>query len=261
VTDESLQPPRLHTSTSVAFSLQSASLLDGSLALIRVRSLLPLPHVLEHALQVLHIPHSQVTGQPIMVQLSVSMEEPLHSWPPLAVFVLLRLRSLSPVPQLFEHFDHSSHGSHLHSTLQCCSLQCLVFVVPPVQFLPPFNASLFFFRVPVSVPLPHDLVQVVQLPHSPHSQSPGQASVLQSTVSDLGSLHAFPPYSADVASERFRTDLPVPQVLEQSPHFSHSPHSQSMGQGSLLHAFSSLVLPVHGTPPLTVSFTTLRERM
>ena len=84
---------------------------------------------------------------------------------------------------------------------------------------------------------------------------PGHASILQAFSSWLGPLQALPPFFADVTIVLFLSCSPFPQDLE---HFDHSPQEdclQSIGQASILQAFSSLLGPLHALPPFLAGVT------
>ena len=85
----------------------------------------PPPHVFEHLDQAYQGDHEQSTfkeenglsEQGFSIQLSVLVDPPLHSFPPLRAFcVMFLIDCLNPVPHVTEQSDHPPYDDHIQST-------------------------------------------------------------------------------------------------------------------------------------------------
>ena len=69
-----------------------------------------------------------------------------------------------------------------------------------------------------------------------------------------------PPLLAADDTDRDRSALPVPQLMEQEVHVPHAPTVQSEGQKKLLHSLASRMRSGHAAPSPFCGCVMLRER-
>jgi hypothetical protein len=98
------------------------------------------------------------------------------------------------------------------------------------QANPPSSGSSTTSRVRVCVPPPHSAVQFPQSSQSDMTQSFGQGSTLQSSVSKVFG-QAFPPYEGGRVTSRVRFWIPPSQLAEHALGSLHSPTRQCSTHG------------------------------
>lgn len=233
----------------------------SSTCLARDRFRTPTPQVREHMLQDSQSSHSQSTGHGCSLQSLGSVATPKHSFPPCCLFLTFaRVRLLTPPPQDTEHVDQTPQLPHSQSTGQGERLQSCCSSEEPWHGVP--SKALFWatMRDLACVPLPHVVVQRVQVLQSPQVQSTGQPCALHVMFSYDVPSHAFPPKAPTTTTLRFRPVWPVPQVLEQAVQTSQFDHLQSIGQPLVLQASSSEAVPLQRCPPHASRTATVRAR-
>lgn len=210
--------------------------------------------------------YSQSTGQSTPVsQLISSSGSPTQCRPcgPTASSATKRNLTRFPSPQLAEQAVHSFQSSQVQFTEQPPrTVQCETSVDSPMQSSPPCIASVLFldlWRLPSP---PQGCTHSVHAVQSFHSQSIGQGWSLHRWCCRVLPSQSAPPKAAVIASTRWRVGLPAdtpsPQLLEQFVQTPQSPHTQSLGHGSL-HSSLCLVGTAgsHGVPPFTSAFVSL----
>lgn len=138
----------------------------------------PVPQVCEHADQVPHDAHLQCAGQGVSPQGAFSEASFLsHSLPPKSGCLIVRLRHLSPPPQVTEHPPHSLQPEYAQSLGHGFGGQFCFWVPKPTHSLPPTSGSIFPRRRDL-VPLPQDWEQLPQVSHASHEQSSTTTGVI-----------------------------------------------------------------------------------
>mmetsp|Transcript_59249 Transcript_59249/g.184022 ORF Transcript_59249/g.184022 Transcript_59249/m.184022 type:complete len:342 (-) Transcript_59249:309-1334(-) len=243
----------LHEVTACAGPSQAAPPFACFTTCARSREVVPLPHVREQAVQPLHSPHLQSTGQPLVLQVLFSVPEPSHRAPPKAAFwIVVRVLVMLPEPQVFVQDVQDSQLPHLQSTAQPWMLHASSSLLTPMHCFPPQAAGVWMARERVVTPPPQLTLQFCQLLHCVHLQSTGQPAVLQVSSSFAEPEHGLPPYLAGLL-KRVRDCRPPPQDLVQSDQLPHESHVQFTGQGCVLHLSVPVVLPEHSMPPCDAS--------
>lgn len=86
------------------------------MATARDRVCCPPPHVAVHDPYAAQAPHLQLTGQQLVLHLSVWLDGPVQAAPPWSGPVLPRVRVRCPPPQLTEHAVHDPQEFHTQLT-------------------------------------------------------------------------------------------------------------------------------------------------
>mmetsp|Transcript_19113 Transcript_19113/g.59108 ORF Transcript_19113/g.59108 Transcript_19113/m.59108 type:complete len:209 (-) Transcript_19113:266-892(-) len=173
---------------------------------------------------------------------------------------MLRLRVMVPPPHDLLHVVHMVQSLHLQSTGQPSLLQAFSSLAASVQSVPPLAGSSALRRNRMVVPPPHVFEQLDQLSHSVHVQFTGQPSTLQSSSSTGEPVQGLPPLAPAATTERLRTDLPPPQLLEQAGQALQGPHLQSTAQAGMWQDSSMDLLPSQSLPPCWASTARVRLR-
>ena len=142
---------------------------------------------------------------------------------------------------------------------QCPTLHAIFLEKADSQAAPPKTGWTKTDREADLVPSPHVFVQEPQALHSDNSQSTGQEMTLQ-LADSVNAAHATPPKAAATSTERRRSLVPLPQVLEQASHAPQAETTQSIGQATVLQDFCS-VRAGQATPPELAGVSTERERV
>mmetsp|Transcript_80436 Transcript_80436/g.179966 ORF Transcript_80436/g.179966 Transcript_80436/m.179966 type:complete len:245 (+) Transcript_80436:1875-2609(+) len=185
--------------------------------LARVRTVVPLPQVLEHLPQLPHVAQTQCTGQFWVLQVLFSSQGPEQFLPPcFATVAMPRSRTERPPPQERWHSDQGPQVAHSQSTGQGCELHFVSSLSVPTQSLPPHCAMTTFARVRSLVPPPQVLAQRVQAPQLPHLHWTAQFLYLHWTICLWLPTHFLPLFLASTLTFRSRLVWPQPQVSEQA---------------------------------------------
>ena len=168
---------------------------------------------------------------------------------------MLRLRIWVPEPHDLVHALQPEYSETTQSTAHAAELHVFT-SLRCGQVYPPCIACLITERERIVMPVPHDLVQVVNAEKLETRQCVGQCSPLQTCVCDAGG-HALPPCWAAV-TWRLRVCEPPSQVLVHVVHASNSPYWQSTGQCPVLQGADSESAG-QSSPPCAFGVTTLRE--
>jgi hypothetical protein len=197
---------------------------------VRLRSCEPMPHEAVQVVQAPKVPTSQSAGHAWALQARVSAECG-QTLPPSVGSVFVRLRFCEPVPHDVVQVDQvagnepstqsTGHAWALHERASdACG-----------HATPPFAGSTMA-RLRDCEPESHDLVQAVQAPKVPTSQSAAHAWVLQARVSaECG--HAAPPNVGSTVA-RLRFCEPVPHDLVQVDQAPKAGTTQSVAHAATL---------------------------
>jgi hypothetical protein len=158
---------------------QAAPPFSGA-TLVRERLWAPVPHDLVHAVQAPNEVTMQFAAQASSLQLRVSALCG-QALPPAAGCVMVRERLWLPVPHDLVHVVHAPNAGTTQSMGHMCELHMRVSALCG-QAAPPTSGCVCE-RERLWLPVPHDLVQVVQAPKLPGTQSSGHAWALQLRVS------------------------------------------------------------------------------
>lgn len=125
-------------------------------------------------------------------------------------------------------FGMSSHcevgGGGQDWTLQDSDLE-----LGPLQAAPPLVAGVATAREEVFVPPPQETEQELQAVHSPQTQLPGQAWVLQASETIVSPVQEAPPLLAGTLTDLVADLRPPPQLALQALHWLQSFHTQFTG--------------------------------
>ena len=141
-----------------------------------------LPHERGHVDHAVQLDTTQCTGHGPVLH-AREAERAAQTLPPCSGAVAtLRLRDCVLSPQVVPHADHSVHCVSTQSTGHAPSLHDRV-RWSTGQLTPPSAGCVVIVRSCFCVPLPHDLVQVDQVPYGDTAQSTGHGWELQVSVS------------------------------------------------------------------------------
>ena len=147
------------------------------------RECTPVPHVLEHVVNWLHILHPGGWIHGRILRALDDVDNPTQAAPPLLGGGLLHslCRCWIPVPHVLEHVRKSDQSLHPPSTAHGWILQVLDSLDGPAQCAPPcVGVGLLHSLYRECTPVPHVLEHVNWL-HSSQPSCPGHGCVLHST--------------------------------------------------------------------------------
>jgi hypothetical protein len=257
-----LHADRAHVSISLSGG-HGGPLHCGSVAILRPRVRVPLPHVTEHIDHCDQVSVTHETGQQPSAQLVVSFSEGHGSPPSAGATVTVRWRSLlADVPHVAEHSDHADQRDTRQSTGGGGHVGCEHFWVSlavPAQ-LPPHDAGVSTDRDRDCMPSPHVTVQPDQAVNGDHTQLLGQQPPFAVQAWLSMSTSQVPPQVSGINLERVRDCVPRPHVTEQDDHADHAERMQLEAQQVPPHMPDSINGAGQSAPPHDCCMVTERLR-
>jgi hypothetical protein len=199
--------------------------------MVRLRDCEPVPHDVVQAVQAPKAEVAQWIGHGPWLHDAVSAVCG-QAAPPNCGCTTVRARLLKPAPHDVVHVLNTPKAGALQSIGQLWALQLRVSALCG-QALPPLVGSVVE-RERLCAPMPHDLVQVVEAPKLPITQSAAQACALHERASFLCG-QAAPPLVGSVV-ERERLWTPVPHDWVHALQALNEATTQSVGQAISLQS-------------------------
>mmetsp|Transcript_46836 Transcript_46836/g.134924 ORF Transcript_46836/g.134924 Transcript_46836/m.134924 type:complete len:276 (-) Transcript_46836:1856-2683(-) len=184
-----------------------------------------------------------------------------HGRPPLLGFRMIsRVRVRWPPPQVL---SQSSQADHSETAQSVVLLQSSASFIPPSQGSPRPKGCCAMERMRKRIARPPSQdVHGLQGANLQSTFLVSQTWVLQTLTSSKLAVQGEPPCSEGLVISLDLLRMPPPQSTEQLAHVAQSPRTQSTDAKTFVaQACVSLTTPLHGRPPFSGAFATVRTRV